>query len=176
MTVSRQKRYLVTTEVNPNRDGSLSDVSTLGTDCFWSLRKARIRINRQVHMEQALHQHGSVKVDETLNIKGKVESVDETPVGAKTKAVPKFLRGDGSVAVSAETVTLKLATGKRFSSGGSHMRSNFRSDCLRPFFGDDDVDVMAYKNMEKTPEGARILYVASTGALECEPLIQASKQ
>jgi|TARA_B110000263_G_C15017109_1_gene377780 hypothetical protein len=110
VTVSRQKRYLVTTEVGPNRDGSLSDVSTLGTDCFWSLRKARIRINRQVHMEQALHleqalhQYGSVKVDETLNIKGKVESVDETPVGA------------------------------------------------------------------------RILYVASTGALECEPLIQASKQ
>ena len=62
-TASRQKRYLQATEVDPNRYGELADVSILATDCFLSLRKARIRIDRQVHMEQSIHQHGPVKLD-----------------------------------------------------------------------------------------------------------------
>lgn len=240
VTASRQKRYLQAAEVDPNRYGELADVSILGTDCFLSLRKARIRIDRQVHLEQTLHQHGPVKLDETLNIKGKVESVDETPVGAKTTAVFEFLRSDGTVAVSAETVTLESDPGKGSGGGGGDMRSGFnllRQKLLMPtkvqayteelgnrihfdpayavryglraplasglmavtwaiealsegglpdrfelsarfpspFYWDDGVDVMADKKLDKTPEGARIRCVASTGALACEATIQAAE-
>jgi hypothetical protein len=75
-------------------------------------------------MEQTIHQHGPVKLDETLNIKGKVDSVEETPVGAKTTAVFEFLRSDGSVAVTAKTVTLESDPGKG-SGGGGYMPSGF---------------------------------------------------
>ena len=115
---ARQRRYLLSAEVDPNRYGEIANVSILGTDCFLSLRKARIRIDRQVHLEQTLHQHGPVRIDEKLEIKGKVEAMDETPVGAKTTAEFEFLRDDGSVAVSAKTVTLESDPGKGSGGGG----------------------------------------------------------
>ena len=118
ISAARQRRYLLSAEVDPTRYGEIADVSILGTDCFLSLRKARIRIDRQVHLEQTLHQHGPVRIDEKLEIKGKVEAVDETPVGAKTTAEFEFLRDDGSVAVSATTVTLESDPGKGSGGGG----------------------------------------------------------
>ena len=111
--------------LSPTRYGKIADVSILGTDCFLSLRKARIRIDRQVHLEQTLHQHGPVRIDEKLEIKGNVEAVDETPVGAKTTAEFEFLRDDGSVAVSATTVTLESDPGKGSGVGGGDPRSGF---------------------------------------------------
>jgi len=125
VSASRQRRYLTAAEVDPNHYGRLADVSISGADCFLSLRKALIRIDSQVHMEQILHQHGPVSLDEALKTKGKIESVDETPVGAKTKAVFEFLRSDGSMAVSAETVTLESDPGKWSSGGSGDMRSGF---------------------------------------------------
>ena len=129
VSASRQRRYLVSSEVDPNRYGDLADVSILGTDCFLALRKARIRIDRLVHLEQRLHLHGPVRIDEKLAVHGKIDAVDETPVGSKMRAVFEFLRGDGSVAVAAETLTLESDPGKASGNpgGGGDPRSGFRN-------------------------------------------------
>ncbi len=112
ISASRQRRYLISAEVDPDRYGNLADVSILGTDCFLGLRKARVRIDRLVHLEQRIHLHGPVAIDETLAVRGSIDSVDQTPVGDKVRAKFEFLRGDGSVAVTAETLTLESDPGK----------------------------------------------------------------
>lgn len=124
---SRQRRYLVSAEVDPKRYGDLADVSILGTDCFLALRKARVRIDRLAHLEQRIHLHGPVAIGENLAVRGSIDSVDETPVGDKVRAKFEFLRGDGSVAVTAETVTLESDPGKGSGAtgGGGDPRSGF---------------------------------------------------
>ena len=112
VSTARQRRYLVSCEVDAARYGDVADVSILGTDCFLSLRRARMRIDRLVHLEQRLIQHGPVAIGEQLAIRGNIQSVVATGVGDTVRAVFEFLRADGSVAVTAETLTLDSDPGK----------------------------------------------------------------
>ena len=103
---ARQNRYLAACDIDPARYGTAADPTILCTDCILGLRRARVRLDQLVHLEQRLCQSSPVAIDAKLAVRAHVESVEDTADGEVVRSQFEFLRENGEVAVTAETVTL----------------------------------------------------------------------
>src|SRR5262245_50818436 len=95
VSAARQSKYLSAADVDPGRYGATVDPSILGTDCILGLRRGKFRLDRLVHLEQTVRQHGPVAIDEKLNVRGKVLEVAPTKAGDRSRTTFEFRRANG---------------------------------------------------------------------------------